>query len=72
MVVSARCRLQVAATILFEFEGFEEGLEVPLAEALTSLTGDDLEEESGAVLQRLGEELQQVAFIVGVDNVSNP
>ena len=50
-------RLQVAATILLEFEGFEEGLEVSLAEALTSLAGDDLEEESGAVLQRLGEEL---------------
>ena len=49
--------LQVAATILFEFEGFEEGLEVPLAEALASLAGDDLEKEGGAVLQRLGEAL---------------
>ncbi len=53
--------LQVAATFLFEFEGFEEGLEVPLAEALTSLAGDDLEEEGGAVLQRLAEELQETS-----------
>ena len=33
MVVCDRSGLQVAATILFEFEGFEEGLEVALAEA---------------------------------------
>ena len=50
-------RLQVAATFLFEFECFEEGLEVALAEALTSLAGDDLEEQGGAVGQRLGEAL---------------
>ena len=50
-------RLQVAATILFEFEGVEEGLEVALAEALTSLAGDDLEEQGGAAGQRLGGDL---------------
>jgi hypothetical protein len=30
---------------LFEFEGFEERLEVALAETLAAVAGDDLEEE---------------------------
>src|SRR6202011_4868417 len=35
-----------------------------LAESSAPLALDDLEEEGGAILHRLGEELQQVAFLV--------
>lgn len=45
----------------------KKGLEVALAEGLAAAAADDLEEESGAVLQGLGEELQQVALIIGID-----
>ena len=48
---------QVPATILLDLQRLEQRLEVALAEALAALTGDDLEEQGGAVLQRLGEEL---------------
>ena len=48
---------EVAASFLFDLEGLEEGLEVALSEALAAPAADDLEEQGGAVLQRLGEEL---------------
>ena len=52
---------------MFEFERFEERLEVSLAEALRTMPLDDLDEHGGAVLDRLAEDLEQVAFIVPVD-----
>ena len=49
--------MQVAAPVLFHLERLEQRLEVALAEALAAHAADDLEEQGGAVLQRLGEEL---------------
>ena len=64
-------RLQVPATFLFDLECFEQRLEVALAEALAAHAADDLEEQGGAVLQRLGEELQQVPLVVRADLTSS-
>jgi hypothetical protein len=50
--------LEVAASVLFDLEGFKEGLEVALTEALAAAATDDLEEKGRAVLQRLGEQLE--------------
>ena len=61
-----RSGLQVAAAVLFDLEGLEEGFEVALAETLASTAADDLEEEGRPILQWLGEELEKVAFVVRV------
>src|SRR5262249_39586493 len=48
------------------FDRFEERLEVALAETSGSAALDDLEENGGAILDRLGEGLQQIALLVPV------
>src|ERR1044071_6132657 len=69
----SRCRsrtgtsLKVAAPGLLVLDRLEERLEISLAEAARAFALDDLEKERRAVLERLGEELQEVAFIVLVD-----
>src|SRR4051795_1531277 len=65
--VPERQRLQIAPSFLFLFDGFEEGLEVALAEAEGAVPLDELEEQGGAVADRLGEDLQQVTVLVPVD-----
>ena len=56
----------LAATLLLALDGLEQRLEVALSEALGSLALNDLDEERGAILQRFGEELQQITLIVTV------
>src|SRR3954468_15267177 len=51
---------------LLALDGLEERLEVPLAEAPGAVALDDLEEERRAVLDRLGEDLQEIALLVAV------
>ena len=52
---------------LLALDGLEEGLEVPLAEAPGPPALDDLEEERRPVLDRLGEDLEQVPLVVAID-----
>ena len=52
---------------MFAFDGFEEGFEVAFAEAARAFALDDLVEDRRAVLDGLGEDLEQVAFVVAVD-----
>src|SRR5215208_3831754 len=59
--------LQVPPCGLFPFHSLEQCFEIPLAEALGSLALDDLVEERRAVLHRLAEDLEQVAFIIPID-----
>src|SRR5262245_27795743 len=61
---------QGTAPGLLVLDGLEQGLEVPLAEAPGPVALDDLEEEGGSVLHRLGEDLQQVALLVAIDEDS--
>lgn len=60
-------RLQVPSLLLLQFQRLEEGLEVALSEGLRAAAADDLEEERRAILEGLGEELEEVALIVGID-----
>src|SRR5690606_7481547 len=58
---------EVAATCLFALDRLEQRLEVPLAEAHRAVALDQLEKERRAGLHRLGEDLEQVAVLVPVD-----
>ncbi len=58
---------QVSPPRLLAFDGFEQGLEIALAEAAAPLALDDFIEQGGAILHRLGEDLQQVAVLVAID-----
>lgn len=59
--------LQRAPACLLALDGFEEGLEVAFSEGLGALALDDFDEDGGAVHQRLGEQLKEVALVVAVD-----
>ena len=61
--------LEVAARRLGAFNRFEERLEVALAEANGAPALDKLEEEGGAVLHHVGEDLEELAsrIFVGQD-----
>ena len=58
---------EVSSLLLFGLDCLEERLEVTSTEALMVSTLDDLEEESWSVFERLGEDLEQVALVVVVD-----
>src|SRR4051794_40852284 len=58
---------EVAAPRLLPLDRLEEGLEVAGAEALRALPLDDLEEHGRTVADVLGEQLEQVAVLVLVD-----
>ena len=58
---------QVAARVLFPLDRLEQRLEVALAEAERPVPFDQLEEDRGTVTQWPGEDLQQVAVLVPVD-----
>src|SRR5439155_26077333 len=54
---------EIASPILLALDGFEERLEISLAEAARAFSLDDLEEHSRSVGDALGEDLQQVALV---------
>src|SRR6476660_2721937 len=58
---------EVAALVLLALDRLEQRLEVALAEAQRAVPLDQLEEHRRPVAQRLGEDLQQVAVLVAVD-----
>src|SRR3954466_12009267 len=65
-------RLQVAALGLLALDRLEQRLEVAVAEAARAVALDHLEEDRRAVADRLGEDLQQVALVVAVDEDAEP
>jgi hypothetical protein len=58
--------LQVASQRLFAFNRFKQGFKVTLAKRLGAFTLNDLKKHRWTVLDRLGEDLQQVAFVITV------
>src|SRR3954469_23751797 len=58
---------EIPPGVLLALDGLEQGLEVALAEAEGAVALDQLEEDGGAVAERLGEDLEQVAVLVAVD-----
>src|SRR2546427_10229385 len=59
--------LQCSSLGLFALDGFEECFEVSLAETARPSALNDLEEERGSILDRLGEDLKQIALVVAID-----
>src|SRR4051794_35460625 len=64
--------LKIAPQRLLALDGLEERLEVAVAEAAGAVTLDHLEEDRRPVADRLGEDLQQVALVVAVDEDAEP
>src|SRR5581483_7231617 len=64
---SSALKSEVAAQRLLALDRFEESLEVAVAEARRAVPLDHLEEHCRPVLRGLGEDLQQVAVVVAVD-----
>src|SRR3954449_4763384 len=63
---------EVPSALLLALDRLEECLEVALAEAERAVPLDELEEDGGPVAGRLGEDLQQVAVLVPVDQDAAP
>src|SRR5688500_14566857 len=59
-------RLEVAPASLLDLDRLEERLEVTHAEAAGAVALDDLEEEGRPILDRAGEDLQEIALLVPV------
>src|SRR3954466_4159725 len=58
---------EVAALFLLALDRLEQGLEVALSETERAVPLDELEEDGRPVAGGLGEDLQQVAVLVAVD-----
>ena len=61
------CNLEVSTSGLLTFNGLEERLEVASTESVVVVALDDFQEDSGAVLAGLGEDLEEVALVVVID-----
>jgi len=59
-------RLQVSATRLFQFDCLEQRLEVALAETAASLALNNFKEQRRPVFNGLGENLEEVPFLVAI------
>ncbi len=57
---------QVTSQLLFPLNGFKEGLKITFPKTLCPLALDDFKEQRGPILHRLGENLQQVTFLIPV------
>jgi len=66
--------LEIAAERLFALDRLEQRLEIPFAEAAAAVALDHFEEQRGPILDRLGEDLQQISLLVAIDRpiVSSP
>ena len=64
--------LEVPPQLLLALDRLEQGLEVAVAEAARAVALDHLEEHRRPVADRLGEDLQQVALVVAVDEDPEP
>ena len=69
---SRSSRLQIAPRVLFAFEGFEECFEISFAETLRAFALDDFEKQRRSVFDWFGENLEQITFIVAIDENAQP
>src|SRR5258708_8571072 len=63
----SRTSLKIAALFLFRFNRFEKGLEIALSETLRAMALNDFDEHGRTALDGFREDLQQIAFIVPID-----
>src|SRR5258706_15741389 len=59
--------LQVPTQLLFVFQCLEKGLEVAFTKAMGALAFDDLKEDRWAIDHGFGEDLQEIALLVVID-----
>ena len=59
--------LQIASRILLFFQSLEQGFEVTFAKTLRTLALDNFKKESWPVFHWLGEDLEQITFVVAID-----
>src|SRR5437588_9544605 len=64
--------LQISSCFLFSLQCFKQRFEIAFAEALCALALDNFEKERRAVLHRLGEYLEQITFVVAIDQNAKP
>src|SRR5512132_4314994 len=74
-LVIRHCRsssvLQISSRGLFALDGFEQRFEVAFAETLRAFALNDLEKERRPILDRFCEDLQQITFIIAIDENSD-
>ena len=58
--------------LLFAFDGFEECLEIAFAEALRAFALNNFEKQRRPVFYRFGKNLQQITFIIAIDENAQP
>src|SRR5260370_8457285 len=59
--------LQIASCGLFALDRFEERFEIAFAETLRAFALNDLKKERWPVLDRFGKDLQQITFVVAIN-----
>ena len=60
-------KLQITSRRLFAFDGFEERLEVAFAKTLRAFALNNFEKQRRPVFYWLGKYLQQITFIIAID-----
>ena len=60
-------KLQIASPLLFFLDRLEQRLEIAFAETLRAFALNDFEKERRPIFHRLGEDLQQITFVVAID-----
>src|SRR6266496_5642900 len=64
--------LQIASRGLFALDGFEQRFEIALSKALRAFALNDLEKERRSILHRLREDLQQITFVIAINQNAQP
>src|SRR6266481_4549313 len=63
---------QISSRGLFALDGFEERFEIAFAETLRAFALNDLKKERRAILNRFCKDLQQITFIVAINQNAEP
>src|SRR5438105_12870814 len=64
--------LQISSCFLFALQCFKQRFEITFTEALRAFALDDFEKERRTVFHRLGEYLEQITFVVAIDQNAKP
>src|SRR6266540_6079472 len=59
--------LQIPSRGLFALDGFEQRLEITFAKTLRTFALNDLKKQRRSILDRFCEDLQQITFIIAID-----
>src|SRR6267378_4405879 len=75
-MVKRHCRsfflLEISPTLLLFLQCFKQRLEISFPETLRAFALDDFEEQRRSVLHRLRKYLEQITFVIAVDQKPEP